>query len=274
MATQTTFRPPAGATTTPLGRRVLVGVDGSEQSFEAARQAALLTDPDGAVTVLAAWHASGSAYGADAGRVEAARAAETAVAVFAGLPQPRKRIVCGIAWQALAHEASRRGTTLIAVGSNGSGRLRGIVTGSTTTQLVHRAPCSVLVARDTVLDVPSRVVVGVDGSPESAAAYTAASEICERYGAELRPVVAGKGEWVDHELVTAILGRPFEPLDDGAVHALVAASVEADLLVVGSRGLQGLKSLGSVSERVAHDAYCSTLIVRPRSVRYGYADGP
>ena len=40
------------------------------------------------------------------------------------------------------------------------------------------------------------------------------------------------------------------------------AACGADLLVLGSRGLHGLKSLGSVSERVAHQALCSTLIVR------------
>jgi hypothetical protein len=104
MATQTTFRPPAGATRTPLGARVLVGVDGSPESFEAARLASLLTDPDGAVTILAAWHASGgivgnlrtrSAFGFDAARVEASRIAEAAVDVFEGLPSLKKRIVCG-----------------------------------------------------------------------------------------------------------------------------------------------------------------------------------
>ena len=46
------------------------------------------------------------------------------------------------------------------------------------------------------------------------------------------------------------------------MHALTAASAGADLIVLGSRGLHGLKSLGSVSERVAHRAPCSTLIVR------------
>jgi nucleotide-binding universal stress UspA family protein len=46
------------------------------------------------------------------------------------------------------------------------------------------------------------------------------------------------------------------------VDALVAASAEADLLVIGSRGLHGLASLGSVSERVAHRAHCSVLVVR------------
>jgi nucleotide-binding universal stress UspA family protein len=38
--------------------------------------------------------------------------------------------------------------------------------------------------------------------------------------------------------------------------------LDPDLLVVGSRGLQGIRSLGSVSERVAHEARCSVLVVR------------
>jgi nucleotide-binding universal stress UspA family protein len=51
-------------------------------------------------------------------------------------------------------------------------------------------------------------------------------------------------------------------MPDEPATALVAAAAEADLLVVGSRGLHGLKALGSVSERVAHRARCSVLIVR------------
>ncbi len=38
-------------------------------------------------------------------------------------------------------------------------------------------------------------------------------------------------------------------------------STAADLLVVGSRGLHGAKALGSVSERVAHAAASSVLVV-------------
>lgn len=46
------------------------------------------------------------------------------------------------------------------------------------------------------------------------------------------------------------------------VRALVGASGIVDLVVVGSRGLHGLKALGSVSERVAHEAEGSVLVVR------------
>jgi nucleotide-binding universal stress UspA family protein len=46
------------------------------------------------------------------------------------------------------------------------------------------------------------------------------------------------------------------------VETLVTASRAADLLVVGSRGLHGVRALGSVSERVAHQATCSVLVAR------------
>jgi nucleotide-binding universal stress UspA family protein len=36
----------------------------------------------------------------------------------------------------------------------------------------------------------------------------------------------------------------------------------ASLIVVGARGVTGVRALGSVSERVAHDAPCSVLIAR------------
>jgi nucleotide-binding universal stress UspA family protein len=44
---------------------------------------------------------------------------------------------------------------------------------------------------------------------------------------------------------------------------LVDAALCGDLLIVGNRGLHGLRALGSVSERVAHGARSSVLVVRP-----------
>jgi nucleotide-binding universal stress UspA family protein len=62
--------------------------------------------------------------------------------------------------------------------------------------------------------------------------------------------------------VAQIVDRRQEDLPDEPVQALVSAAADADLVVVGSRGLHGLKAIGSVSERVAHEARCSTLVVR------------
>lgn len=254
--------------------RVLVGVDSSPASAEAARQAATLVSPDGTVVVLAAWTPPPPTIGVVSPNMtrngtEAVhrRAAEDAVALALTTsmgPRPTTKVVRGFAWHELIAEAEAMAAQLIVVGCHGQGRMHGIVNGSTATALVHRAPSSVLVARPAESDFPRRVVVGVDGSPESALALATARAIVDRFGSDLWPVVAHGGEEVDDDAVAALLGRHHEPSPDDAVRALVDASSAADLLVVGSRGLHGVKALGSVSERIAHRACCSTLIVRRR----------
>jgi len=59
-------------------------------------------------------------------------------------------------------------------------------------------------------------------------------------------------------------GLELEYRDARPVAAVLDAAREAraDLIVLGSRGLRGLRALGSVSERVAHHAGCSLLVVR------------
>jgi nucleotide-binding universal stress UspA family protein len=53
--------------------------------------------------------------------------------------------------------------------------------------------------------------------------------------------------------------------DPPAGKALIAASEGAEMLVVGSRGLSGLKelALGSVSRECAHHGLCPVVIIRP-----------
>ena len=59
-------------------------------------------------------------------------------------------------------------------------------------------------------------------------------------------------------------GSPAEEIVDAAKH------VEADLIVMGSRGLSGVRSvlLGSVSDRVLHLAHCPVLVVRPNETKH------
>jgi len=251
--------------------RVLVGIDGSPEALEAARQACVLAE--GRVALLAAYDIAAALVGGtglsvpayyDEGSLlsSAENALEEASREVEGLADAGRRVVRGTSWGELLREVERSQHTLVAVGSHGQGRLRGIILGSTATELIHKAPCSVLVARTAGPDFPRRIVAGVDGSPESAAAYGVARHLSERLSAELWPVVAHGGEGVDKQLVAQIVDSHHEDLPDEPVPALVSAATDADLVVVGSRGLHGLKSLGSVSERVAHEAHCSTLVVR------------
>jgi nucleotide-binding universal stress UspA family protein len=257
---------------TRIFSRVLVGVDGSPEGFEAARQAARLHDITGELALLSAWilpmpaDSAGMAIPYATDPAPSLLRAEEAVAAakeqVAAITAATAIVTEGTGWDALLREGRRRSSTLIAVGSHGLGRALGVLFGSTATELVHKAPCSVLVARLAGDEFPRTIVVGVDGSPESAAAYAAARRLAKRFGAKLWPVVAHGGKEIDRRKVAEIIDQRYEELQDEPVTALVAAAAEADLVVVGSRGVHGLKSLGSVSERVAHRARCSTLIVR------------
>lgn len=254
--------------------RVLVGIDGSEESREAARQAATLTG--GSLTLLAAYDIASALVGGTGLGVpayydedlqrESATAAVQQAQQDVQAASSTGKIVRGVAWDALIDEAERAEDTLIVVGSRGVGRMAGIVMGSVATEIVHKAPCSVLVARKRSGGAfPRKIVVGIDGSPQSLAAYAVAKQLAEKFETELVPVLAHGGKQIEGHLVDQLVGHYREELPDEPVTALVAASADADLLVVGSRGLHGIKALGSVSERVAHQARCSVLIVRDSS---------
>ena len=135
--------------------------------------------------------------------------------------------------------------------------------GGVAGELLHVAPCSVLVTRPASdpESFPRSIVVGIDGSAAADAAMAAAQQLARRLEGPLRVVTALRGKDVD--LAHVHLRAPFaESVDAHPVEALVTASLTTDLVVVGSRGLHGLAALGSVSERVAHQAKCSVLVVR------------
>jgi nucleotide-binding universal stress UspA family protein len=153
---------------------------------------------------------------------------------------------------------------LIAVGSHGRRRAAGLLLGTVAARMLRDATCSVLIARP-ARDPnawPETIVAGVDGSVESAAASEAARFVAERFGGSFRAIASTKDQ-LDREAALAIAPE-LEERGEPAVDVLVAASESADLVVVGNRGLQGLKALGSVSERVAHQARSSVLVIWPQ----------
>jgi nucleotide-binding universal stress UspA family protein len=239
--------------------RIVVGVDASPESLEAVRQADTLLRPDGRLVLVAAVdlsetihfqiaptaiHAArralekadeldrNAAAALDRAREEATRAGDVAAVQAAGAPAA-----------ALLEAIATERADVVAVGTHGLGRVAGIALGSVASRMLHRAPCSVLVAREGTPGTwaPRRIVVGVDGSEEADAALAVARELETRFEASAR-------------VLRVDTGRPATALAD--------AASDADLLVVGSRGVHGARALGSVSGRVAHDAPCSVLVVR------------
>ena len=249
--------------------RIVCGVDNSPEGLEAARQAERLRSPDGLLRVAAvtdvdtAVHA-GFAMGHALEQLDATARAALHQAITTVRPGS-SHLLAGETVTCLLDAIERYDATLVAVGPHGHSRALGVLLGGVSTSLVHRAPCSVLLARRPRFGAfPSSILVGVDGSDHSLAAARVAEEIAERFGSELLLVAATGGAAVDLDRVQALTadvvtdpGRPVE--------ALTELSREADLHVLGSRGLHGLAALGSVSARVAHRAACSVLVVRPHT---------
>jgi nucleotide-binding universal stress UspA family protein len=261
---------PAILATESVFSRVIAGVDGSEAGYEAARQAGRLVAPAGWLEVFTAVYLlEANRAGWSAPRIANELWQEGGEAIRKGTeiagPRAEHRLVNGPPLPSLLHELTDKQASLAVIGTHGHGRMSEIMIGGVAGELLHNAPCSVLVARPPAAEAlfPHSIVVGADGSPESLAAIGAAHYLACRFAARLSVVTALGGKDVD--VATAQLAPvKVDFVDEHPVGALVEASADADILVVGSRGLHGLRSLGSVSERVAHQARCSVLVVRAK----------
>jgi nucleotide-binding universal stress UspA family protein len=246
-----------------LFRRIVCGVDGTPESTTAVEQAARLKDDDGELRLVSAANLALAAH-AGMGAVHAAdllqRDAESALAEARRLvPSATERLVNGDPVRVLLGEAEQ--ATLVALGTHGRGRAVALFLGTVAATMLRDAPTSVLIARAARdSEWPRSIVAGVDGSASSVVAFSVARVVAERFGATVRAIASTK----DH--LDEQAARKIAPdLDEdarGAVDILVEASASADLMFVGSRGLHGLKALGSVSERVAHQSHCSVIVVR------------
>ena len=248
-------------------KRILCGVDGTPESLVAVRQALRLQDENGSLLLAAAANLARAAHAGMAAphaaellKHEAEGALDEARAIA---PSASSKLVDGEPVAVLLKQAEAERVTLIAVGSHGRRRAAGLLLGTVAARMLRDAPCSVLIAREARDDEawPQTVLAGVDGSAESGAAFEVAQSVAERVGGSVRAIAATKDQ-LDREAARAI-AADLEEVDGPAVTGLAAASEPADLVVVGSRGLHGLKALGSVSERVAHQARSSVLVVRP-----------
>lgn len=248
-------RLPPTPTLTGVFERVVCGVDLSRAGRIAAREAARVAAPGGSLLLLSATEGepvtvvapAGLGYASAHSRITDEIRDQYRIALLSARQEAQQlctgtriRRVEGGPLPSLLEAIELEQATLAVVGTHETDRLPGILLGSVATHLLHKAPCSVLIVRRGWPDGgPYRIVVGVDGSPASDAALAAARELSSRLGGELEPLT-----------------------DDAPVRALVALAREDDLIVVGSRGLHGLRALGSVSERVAHRAPCPVLVVR------------
>jgi nucleotide-binding universal stress UspA family protein len=198
----------------------------------------------------------------------------------------------------LVDEAHRFAADLIVAGSRGHGPIASLVLGSVSAELVDHAPCPVLVARRPVAE---RVLFASDGSlpasdaeeviarwpifDRSTVRVVSVAEVVRPWHTGIAPTMyrqavdayakdlaAAKSE---HEAVARgaagrldAAGRAVDAtvrVGDAAAEILEEASNwQADLTVLGSRGLTGLSRLllGSVARNTLQGTECSVLIVR------------
>jgi len=188
---------------------------------------------------------------------------------------------------------SSRQAELVVVGHRGRGGFPGMLAGSVAVQLAAHAACPVIVARGSAVP-EAPVVLGADGSQAARRAAVFAFDAAARYGVPVTALYAWPADlaWPP-ELVRAgypppevpdlvgetlagiadrypgVVVRPEVHRHTAAHQALLAASANARLVVVGSRGRGGFRGLllGSVSQALIHHAGAPVAVVGPQSRR-------
>jgi nucleotide-binding universal stress UspA family protein len=207
--------------------------------------------------------------------------------------------VGGVSWSVIERrpvDALRDASTraqLLVLGSRGIGGVAGLLVGSTATAVVPAAECPVLVLpEDTSVTVSERrsVVVGVEGRSGDEEVLGAAFDEAAARDTDLiavhawqdvgvtasfqvvDPLVDWDGVRADEErvLAEALAGwRDKQPdvvvrevvVRDKTAHALLAAALTAELLVVGHRRRNRLAALGSTTHGVLHRTSSPLLVV-------------
>jgi nucleotide-binding universal stress UspA family protein len=189
-----------------------------------------------------------------------------------------------------------READLLVIGARGLGDASGLLLGSASQQCLDHARCPIAIVRDDMVKsrATARIVVGIDGSATSARALEWAVEAGRLHRSSIEAVHAWETSSIGLEAFGAIVFDPTPPIDAarammdavlGAIYtghprapvsdesigsvakAILRASEGADLIVVGSRGLDGVKGrlLGSVTLQVVRDARCPVVVVPPES---------
>ncbi|HZO91076.1 MAG TPA: universal stress protein [Chthonomonadaceae bacterium] len=213
----------------------------------------------------------------------------------AGVPCQALREI-GHAVDRITQVAEREHANLIVLGSRGLSTWQALLLGSVSEGVLLHAPCPVLIVRGEKASEETtgfnRILLATDGSDNALGAAAMAGLLADKFGAELTalhvvapprgllgvPVADTELKAYRERMQAAvkqrtgrILGQTgipyaFREEDGHPAEEIVRVAAEGnyDLIVLGSRGLSGWKSLlvGSVSQRVARHAPCSVLVVR------------
>jgi nucleotide-binding universal stress UspA family protein len=260
----------------PFGR-IVCGIDGSRSSPVAGDQAIALSGTGTALVFVCVREerGAGATHQATITTERARTALERAVqaAHEAGVDAAAEILPGHDPLPVLLDEASR--SDLLVVAKHDLSPPGSFSSGSTADELVHQARVPVLVARRPPegVEFPRDILVASDGSPGAGRAAEVAARIGHAHGSgvyllSVDPERHGDRRGIATEIadLTAALGRPPTVLRERGKPSerivQLAASERVSLVLVGSRGLTGIRAVGSVSARVARNASCSVLVAR------------
>lgn len=220
----------------------------------------------------------GSHYDPEAGHRGCQAAVDTAVAglVGAGFSEGTGRVVEGDAATEVIQVAAEDGFDLIVVGAGSERWLDAVMLGSTSTSILHHAPCSVLVAHPARQDAgdTAEVLLATDGSPQSVVAARRFAALADPARCSVRIVVVdehGKHPEAAADAIGAVstildeagFSSTSDTLKGHPARTLLHEATERDLAVVGATGAGRFAQavLGSTSDKIARHAH-ATLVAR------------
>ncbi len=258
---------------------ILCAVDGSEGGFVAVEQAAALAGPEGRLTLLlvTSFSSEGAHRSPAIGSAQAKRIVDraTQIAHEAGVPSavevdpatPPSKVI--LDWSATRD--------LFALGAPTTPRLRGMFIAGVADTALGSFTTPLLVACSTPGErqFADRILVASDGRDGSDQLVELGERLARARGADMMLLHASghesqaRRERVEEQgrrLELAAGGRNEVRVEHGSPHDVIVATAEsmgASLVVMGSRRLDGLRVIGSVSRRVVHEPPCSVLLVPP-----------
>jgi nucleotide-binding universal stress UspA family protein len=275
----------------PVFADILCAIDGKDGDFSAVEQAVALAGTHGRVTsLLVTSHRSGGEYrGPAIGPTRATELLERVggIAREAGVPyshevdpgNPPARVI--LDW-------SKR-YELTALGAPASSWPAKLLSVGVGDKAIGGFSNALLVARPLAGDrrFGDRIVVASDGLETSQGLVDLAGRLADPRGSSVTlvhalgrdPIKRGRMREQERTLQQQeqTLSRPraagatellIKPGRAASVIVAAAAAAGASLVVIGSRRLDGLRAMGSVSRRVAHQARCSVLLIPPETLTH------
>ncbi len=275
--------------------RLLVAVDGSEESLHALREAFKIST--GWVTVLTVtpfYEGDLPLLGGPERDRLLREPCDTALARAQELADAAGAVIQPLCERGEPHEciverANAGSRDLIVMGAKGHGLLERALVGSVTQRVIGYSRQDVLVVHREGEIAWDRILLATDGSGYSAAAAARTLDLAQAYGSELLVLsvldLPARLREEGPELTEELLREPQGYVDEvknraaaanlkvaamvrqGTAHRIitqVAREAKVNLIVMGSHGRTGLTRLlmGSTAERVIGQAPCPVLVVK------------